>query len=104
MIETDVFFQELYKKQFGAPVFQHTGIGTPEFALASWDMLLILLDVTDVYKAFCLVMRELPSFILRRNAISSCLKMNMSVHSWLVPHLLEEQIQSRVSPFLSNPF
>ncbi len=43
----------MYEKQFGAPVFQRTGIGAPEFASASWDTPLILSDVADVYKAFC---------------------------------------------------
>jgi hypothetical protein len=52
-IESDGSFQELYEKQFGAPVFQCTGIGAPEFASASWDMPSILSAVADVYKAFC---------------------------------------------------
>ncbi len=34
-------------------MFQRTGIGTPEFASTSWDKQLILLAVTDIYKAFC---------------------------------------------------
>jgi hypothetical protein len=52
-IESDGSFQELYEKQFGAPVFQRTGIGAPEFASASWDTPSILSAVADVYKAFC---------------------------------------------------
>jgi hypothetical protein len=53
---------------------------------------------------FALVMMKLPSFVLQRNAIASCLMMNMCVHFWLAPNLFEEQIQSRVRPFSVNPF
>jgi hypothetical protein len=53
---------------------------------------------------FALVMMKLPSFILWRNAIISCLMMNVFVHFWLAPNLFEEQIQSHVRPFLVNPF
>ena len=53
---------------------------------------------------FALVMMKLPSFVLQRNAIISCPMMNVCVHFWLAPNLLEEQIQSRVCPFLVNPF
>jgi hypothetical protein len=52
-IEMDGSFQELYKKQFGAPVFHRTGFGAPDLASATWDTLSTLSEVTDVYKAFC---------------------------------------------------
>ena len=53
-IEMDGSFQELYEKQFGAPVFHRTGFCAPDFASAcSWDTPSILSEVADVDKAFC---------------------------------------------------
>jgi hypothetical protein len=52
-IQTDGSFQSLYEQQFGAPVFQRTGIGAPEFDSSSWNTPSILSDVADLYKSFC---------------------------------------------------
>jgi hypothetical protein len=43
-------------------------------------------------------MMKLLSFVLETNIIISCPMMNVCVHFWLVPHLFEEWIQSRVQP------
>ena len=46
-IQTDGSFQSLYEQQFGVPVFQHTGIGAPEFDSSSWSTSSILSDVAE---------------------------------------------------------
>ncbi len=58
-IENNGSFNDLYKQQFGAPVFQHTNVGTPKFDSSSWRTASIL---SDVDTAFCFSDDEASQF------------------------------------------
>jgi hypothetical protein len=60
--ENDGSFNGLYEQQFGAPVFQCTDVGTPEFDSSSWSTTSILSDVAAVYTASCFSDDEASQF------------------------------------------